>query len=121
MTIIKKKIGFFEKYLTLWVTLCIIAGIAIGSIAGERIQFLRNMEIFKVNIPVAILIWLMIYPMMLQIDFSKIKNIGKHPKGLLLTIVVNWLIKPFTMAFFAWIFFSKLYSAFISPELAGEF
>jgi len=121
MTIIKKKIGFFEKYLTLWVTLCIIAGIAIGSIAGVRIQFLSNMEIFKVNIPVAILIWLMIYPMMLQVDFSKIKNIGKQPKGLLLTIVVNWLIKPFTMAFFAWIFFSKLYSAFISPELAGEF
>ncbi|MCK9168398.1 MAG: ACR3 family arsenite efflux transporter, partial [Bacteroidales bacterium] len=117
----KKKIGFFEKYLTLWVTLCIIAGIAIGSIAGVRIQFLSNMEIFKVNIPVAILIWLMIYPMMLQVDFSKIKNIGKQPKGLLLTIVVNWLIKPFTMAFFAWIFFSKLYSAFISPELAGEF
>ncbi len=79
------------------------------------------MEIYKVNIPVAILIWLMIYPMMLQVDFSSIKNVGKSPKGLLLTLVVNWLIKPFTMAFFAWIFFTKIYSDFISPEQAGEY
>ncbi len=79
------------------------------------------MEIYKVNIPVAILIWLMIYPMMLQVDFSSLKNVGKRPKGLILTLIVNWLIKPFTMAFFAWIFFSKLYSAFISPEEAGEY
>jgi len=74
-----------------------------------------------VNIPVALLIWAMIYPMMLQVDFSSIKNVGKKPKGLLLTVTVNWLIKPFTMAFFAWIFFSKLYGAFISPEQAGEY
>ena len=73
------------------------------------------------NIPVAILIWLMIYPMMLQVDFSSIKNVGKRPKGLILTLTVNWLIKPFTMAFFAWIFFSKLYGAFIEPELAGDY
>ena len=79
------------------------------------------MELFKVNIPVAILIWLMIYPMMLQGDFSSIMNVGKRPKGLILTLVVNWLIKPFTMAFFAWVFFSKLYSAIISPEQAGEY
>ncbi len=117
----KKQIGYFEKYLTLWVAICIIAGIAIGRFAGDSIQVFSNMEIYKVNIPVAILIWLMIYPMMLQIDFSSIKNVGKRPKGLILTIVVNWLIKPFTMAFFAWIFFTKLYSAFISPEQAGEY
>lgn len=117
----KKQIGYFEKYLTLWVAICIIVGIAIGRFAGDSIQFFSNMEIYKVNIPVAILIWLMIYPMMLQIDFSSIKNVGKRPKGLILTIVVNWLIKPFTMAFFAWIFFTKLYSAFISPEQAGEY
>lgn len=117
----KKQIGFFEKYLTIWVALCIIGGIIIGSIAGETMQILSKMEIYRVNIPVAILIWLMIYPMMLQIDFSSIKNVGKRPKGLILTLVVNWLIKPFTMAFFAWIFFSKLYGAFISPEMAGEY
>ncbi len=117
----KKQIGFFEKYLTLWVAICIAAGIGIGNFAGDGMQALSRMEIYKVNIPVAILIWLMIYPMMLQVDFSSIKNVGKRPKGLILTLVVNWLIKPFTMAFFAWIFFSKLYDAFISPEQAGEY
>ncbi len=117
----KKQIGFFEKYLTIWVALCIVGGILIGSFAGEAMQVLSKMEIYKVNIPIAILIWLMIYPMMLQIDFSSIKNVGKRPKGLILTIVVNWLIKPFTMAFFAWIFFTKIYAAYISPELAGEY
>ncbi|RIJ45567.1 arsenical-resistance protein [Maribellus luteus] len=117
----KKRIGFFEKYLTLWVAVCIAAGIGIGHWAGESIGFLSSMEVFKVNIPVAVLIWLMIYPMMLQVDFSSLKNIGKRPKGLILTLVVNWLIKPFTMAFFAWLFFSKLYAAFISPEQAGEY
>ncbi|MCF6332680.1 MAG: ACR3 family arsenite efflux transporter [Draconibacterium sp.] len=116
-----KQIGFFEKYLTLWVALCIITGIAIGHFSGEGIEIFSDMEIYKVNIPVAILVWLMIYPMMLQIDFSSIKNVGKRPKGLILTVVINWLIKPFTMAFFAWIFFTKIYAAFISPELAGEY
>jgi arsenite transporter len=116
-----RKIAFFEKYLTLWVALCIVGGILIGQWFGEAITVMSGWEIASVNIPVAILIWLMIYPMMLQIDFSSIKKIGKKPKGLILTLVINWLIKPFTMAFFAWIFFSKLYSAFIDPELAGEY
>ena len=117
----KKQIGFFEKYLSLWVALCIVIGVAIGNFAGDSIGFLSSMEIYKVNIPVAILIWLMIYPMMLQVDFSSIKNVGKKPKGLVLTLIVNWLIKPFTMAFFAWLFFTKIYAAFISPEQAGEY
>ncbi len=117
----KKQIGVFERYLTIWVAICIAAGIALGHFAGDSISFLSKLEISNVNIPVAILIWLMIYPMMLQIDFSSIKNVGKKPKGLILTLVVNWLIKPFTMAFFAWIFFSKLYHAWISPEEAGEY
>ena len=121
MSSTKKQIGFFEKYLSLWVAICIAVGRVIGNFAGESIQLLSKMEIYKVNIPVAILVWLMIYPMMLQVDFSSIKNVGKRPKGLILTLIVNWLIKPFTMAFFAWIFFSKLYSAFISPEQAGEY
>jgi arsenite transporter len=117
----KKQIGFFEKYLTLWVILCIAGGIALGHFNGDQVQFLSRLEIYNVNIPVAVLIWLMIYPMMLQVDFSSLKNIRKSPKGLILTVIVNWLIKPFTMAFFAWIFFSKLYGAFIEPELAGEY
>ncbi|NOY49230.1 MAG: ACR3 family arsenite efflux transporter [Chlorobi bacterium] len=117
----RKKIGFFEKYLSIWVAICIALGIGIGHFFGMSIEFLSKMEIYKVNIPVAILVWMMIYPMMLQIDFSSIKNIGRSPKGLMLTLIVNWLIKPFTMAFFAWIFFTKLYSAFISPDMAGEY
>ncbi|MCW0484206.1 ACR3 family arsenite efflux transporter [Gaoshiqia sediminis] len=117
----KKHIGFFEKYLTLWVALCIVAGIGLGHFAGDTVQVLSTLEVFRVNIPVAILVWLMIYPMMLQVDFSSIKKVGNRPKGLILTVVVNWLIKPFTMAFFAWIFFTKLYAAFISPEMAGEY
>lgn len=121
MTKIKKRIPFFERYLSLWVALCIAVGIGIGQIAGDSMQILADAEIYKVNIPIAILIWLMIYPMMLQIDFSSIKNVGRAPKGLILTVVVNWLIKPFTMAFFAWIFFTHLYSAWIDPELAGEY
>ncbi|MCH8496181.1 MAG: ACR3 family arsenite efflux transporter [Balneolales bacterium] len=121
MTKIEKRIPFFERYLSLWVALCIAVGIGIGQIAGDSMQILADAEIYKVNIPIAILIWLMIYPMMLQIDFSSIKNVGKAPKGLILTVVVNWLIKPFTMAFFAWIFFTHLYSAWIDPELAGEY
>jgi len=91
----KKRIAFFEQYLTVWVVLCIAAGIAIGHYAGVQIQVLSELEVFHVNIPVAILVWLMIYPMMLQIDFSSIKEVGKRPKGLILTVVVNWLIKPF--------------------------
>ncbi|WP_423130127.1 ACR3 family arsenite efflux transporter [Gaoshiqia sp. Z1-71] len=117
----KRQIGFFEKYLSLWVALCIAAGITIGHFSDDHIQVLSHMEVFRVNIPVAILVWLMIYPMMLQVDFSSIKQVNKRPKGLILTVVINWLIKPFTMAFFAWIFFSKLYAAFISPDQAGEY
>jgi arsenite transporter len=115
------KIGFFEKYLSLWVALCIGGGILIGHFAGESMQILSRMEIYNVNIPIAVLIWMMIYPMMLQVDFSSLKNVRKNPKGIYLTLIVNWLIKPFTMAFFAWIFFSKIYAAIITPEMAGEY
>lgn len=117
----KKSIGVFEKYLSLWVALGILAGIGIGHFAGDSIEVISSLEIAKVNIPVAVLIWLMIYPMMLQVDFTSIKQIRKKPKGILWTLIINWLIKPFTMAFFAWIFFSKLYAAWIDPALAGEY
>ncbi len=116
-----KTIGFFEKYLTIWVALCIGAGILLGYFAGDSMSILSKMELYKVNFPIAILIWLMIYPMMLQIDFSSIKDIRKKPKGIILTVFVNWVIKPVTMAFFAWIFFSKLYSAWIDPAMTDEY
>ncbi len=117
----KKQIGFFEKYLTLWVALCIGGGILIGHFWGDTVKVLSSIEVSGVNVLVAVLVWLMIYPMMLQVDFTSIRNVGKRPKGLMLTLVINWLIKPFTMAFFAWIFFDKLYSAFIDPAMAGEY
>lgn len=118
-----KQIGFFEKYLTLWVLLCIGVGILIGKLMGDSMEVITGLEIYQVNIPVAILIWMMIYPMMLQVDFSSLKKIGKgdNAKGLALTVIVNWLIKPFTMAFFAWLFFSQLYQAWITPEDADQY
>jgi arsenite transporter len=118
---LKKTISFFDRYLTVWVALCIAGGVGLGYIAGDGMQVLSKMEVARVNIPIAILIWLMIYPMMVQIDFSSIKDVGKAPKGLMLTVVVNWLIKPFTMAFFAWLFFTQLYAAWIEPSMAGEY
>lgn len=116
-----KGIGFFEKYLTLWVLLCIAAGIAIGSFGGDQIEVIASWEIAYVNIPVAILIWLMIYPMMAQIDFSSLGKARENAKGLSLTVIVNWLIKPFTMAFFAVVFFDYIYAAWLTPEEADAY
>ena len=113
--------GIFERFLSLWVFLGIVAGIIIGKVAGDSIQFIADLSYANVNFPVAVLVWLMIYPMMVQIDFASIKDAGKNPKGLILTLTINWLIKPFTMAFFAWIFFTKIYAAWITPELASEY
>ncbi|MFO8130483.1 MAG: ACR3 family arsenite efflux transporter [Bacteroidales bacterium] len=117
----KKTIGFFEKYLTIWVALGILAGIGLGWLFGDYIEVISSLEIARVNIPVAVLIWLMIYPMMLQIDFTSIKQVGKKPRGIVWTLIINWAIKPFSMAFFAWIFFSKIYAAWIDPAMAGEY
>jgi arsenite transporter len=114
-------IGFFEKYLTGWVGLCIVAGIGIGEWAGDSMQRVADLELNHVNLPVAILIWLMIYPMMVQVDFGSVARIGPQVRGLSLTVVVNWLIKPFTMAFFAWLFFNNVYSAWIDPDRAQEY
>tara|TARA_B110000046_G_scaffold184611_1_gene223564 strand:- start:1776 stop:2798 length:1023 start_codon:yes stop_codon:yes gene_type:complete len=116
-----KGISFFEKYLTLWVVLCIGFGIGIGALLGDDIKIIADWKYAHVNIPVAILIWMMIFPMMVQIDFRSLKNVRKNLKGLGLTAIVNWLIKPFTMAFFAWIFFDNIFSAWISTELADEY
>ena len=97
--------GLFERYLSLWVGLCIGAGILLGNFVPGVFQRIAELEYANVNFAVAALIWVMIYPMMVQIDFSAIKDVGKKPKGLVLTLVVNWLIKPFSMAALGWLFF----------------
>ena len=114
-------IGFFERYLTVWVTLCIVAGIAIGQWFPAISQTLSKLEYANVSIPVAILIWLMIYPMMLKVDFQSIKNVGKRPKGIIITCITNWLIKPFTMFGIAYLFFYVIFKSLISAELAEEY
>ena len=113
--------GFFEKYLSIWVALCIAAGVAIGHYLPIVPEILSEFEYAKVSIPVAILIWLMIYPMMLKIDFSSIVDSAKQPKGLAVTMVTNWLIKPFTMYLIAYFFFNIVFKNLISPSLAKEY
>ena len=117
----KQGIGFFEKYLTIWVALCIIIGIAVGQWLPAIPQTLSKFEYANVSIPVAILIWLMIYPMMLKVDFQSVKNVGKRPKGIIVTGVTNWLIKPFTMFGIAYLFFYVVFKAFIPARLAEEY
>ena len=113
--------GIFERFLTLWVGLCILAGLALGNLVPGLFQWFASLEIAHVNIPVAIFIWVMIYPMMIQVDFSSIKDVGKKPKGLILTLVINWLIKPFSMAAMGWLFFRVLFADFVDPDTATEY
>lgn len=114
-------LGFFGRYLTIWVALCMIVGVAIGQFIPIIPAALAKFEYAHVSIPVAVLIWLMIYPMMLKIDFSSIVNAVRMPKGLIITCVTNWLIKPFTMYGIAAFFFLVLYGNFLSPEIAKEY
>lgn len=114
-------IGFFEKYLTLWVIICMAVGVLIGKYLPAVPQFLGKFEYANVSIPIAVLIWLMIYPMMMKVDFKSIKNVGKNPAGLFVTWVVNWLIKPFTMFAIASFFFFVVFKGLISPELAKDY
>ncbi|MDD3703112.1 MAG: arsenical-resistance protein, partial [Victivallaceae bacterium] len=114
-------IGFFEKYLTLWVAMCMIAGVLIGKFLPEFPAFLENFEYYQVSVPIALLIWLMIYPMMMKVDFESIRDIGKNPKGLFVTWVVNWLIKPFTMYGIAALFFYVIFKNWITPDLARDY
>ncbi len=116
-----KKIGFFAKYLTIWVAICIGLGVAIGVLFPTVPEALGRLEYANVSIPVAVLIWLMIFPMMLKVDFKSIVNAGKKPKGLLITLVVNWLIKPFTMYLIAWFFLKIVFKAFIPDLLATDY
>ena len=114
-------ISFFEKYLTLWVALCIVAGILVGLYLPGIPASLNKLEYANVSISVAVLIWLMIYPMMLKVDFRSVKNVGQRPKGIIVTGVTNWLIKPFTMFGFAWLFFYVIFKSVIPADLAHEY
>ena len=119
-----KQISLFERYLTLWVALCMAAGILLGKGFPGAVRAVRSLEFgegSQINIPIAVLIWLMIYPMMLKVDFGSIAHIGRRPKGLLVTLFVNWLVKPFSMAFLGWLFFRHVFLSWIGPELADQY
>ncbi|NVK41136.1 MAG: ACR3 family arsenite efflux transporter [Oceanospirillaceae bacterium] len=113
--------GIFERYLTLWVALCILAGVTLGNLAPGLFGAVAEVEFAHVNLVVALFIWVMIYPMMVQIDFSAVRDVGKKPKGLMLTLVINWLIKPFTMAALGWLFFRVLFADWVDPQAASEY
>lgn len=119
----KKALGInaFQKYLTIWVILCMIIGVLVGKYMPEVIKFLNQFEYAKVSIPITILIWLMIYPMMMKVDFQSIKDVGKNPKGLYVTWITNWLIKPFTMYAISAFFFFVIFKGLITTELATEY
>lgn len=120
----EKRLNPFERYLSLWVGLCMVVGVLLGQWAPNAIQILRGLEFGEgshVNLPIAVLIWLMITPMMMKVDFASIRHVGRRPQGLLVTLFVNWVVKPFSMAFFAWLFFRFVFSAWISPAEADQY
>ena len=119
-----KRMNVFERYLSLWVALCMVAGVILGKAFPGIVHWLQGLEVgagSHINVPIAVLIWLMIYPMMLKIDLSSILRVGKRPGGLLVTLFVNWLVKPFSMAFLGWLFFRHLFLPWIGPELANQY
>ncbi len=119
-----RRLGFFERYLSLWVALCMGIGIVLGKLAPAIVQGIRGLEFGKgsqINVPIAALIWFMITPMMMKVDFSAIRSVGRKPKGLVVTLVVNWLVKPFSMALLAWLFFRIVFSAFITSAEADQY
>lgn len=111
----------FERYLSIWVMACMGMGISLGKLLPESIAALRGLEFSHINLPIALLIWLMIYPMMLKVDFRAVAGVGKNPKGLLITLVVNWLVKPFSMALLGWIFFQHLFLPWLGAEAANQY
>lgn len=119
-----KTLNVFERFLTLWVALCMAAGIALGHLAPSVIAALREIELGRgsqINLPIAVLIWLMIIPMMMKVDFGSIRRVGRQPRGLLVTLFVNWIVKPFSMAFIAWLFFRHVFHALIPPDAASQY
>lgn len=121
MTASSSPLGFFERYLSLWVALCIAAGVGLGIAAPSIFQTIAGLEYAKVNLVVAVFIWVMIYPMMVNVDFASIKDVGRKPKGLCITLVINWLIKPFTMAALGVLFFEHVFAGLVTPETAKEY
>jgi len=120
----EKRLNLFERYLTVWVGLCMVAGVALGKWIPDSVQALRDLEFghgSQVNLPIAVLIWLMIIPMMMKVDFVSVRNVGKRPEGLFVTLLVNWLVKPFSMAFIAWLFFKYLFASWIGPGEADQY
>ena len=113
--------GLFERYLSVWVGFCIVAGVVLGNLLPEIFELIARLEYAHVNLIVALFIWIMIYPMMVQIDFSAVKDVGRKPRGLLLTLTVNWLIKPFTMAALGWLFFRVIFADWVDPQSAQEY
>jgi ACR3 family arsenite transporter len=117
-------LGTFERYLSVWVALCMVAGVAIGKLLPGAIAALRGVEFgegSQINAPIAVLIWLMITPMMMKVDLSSVKNVGRRPAGLLVTLFINWVVKPFSMALLAWAFFRFIFVAFITPAEADQY
>lgn len=120
----RKRLNGFERYLSLWVGLCMVAGVLLGSAIPSLMSGLRSLEFgagSRINVPIAILIWLMITPMMMKVDFGAIRNAGRRPRGLFVTLFVNWLVKPFSMAAIAWLFFRYLFSPWIAPADADQY
>ena len=113
--------GIFERYLSVWVALCIAAGVACGVALPQLFQLVAGIEYASVNLVVAVLIWIMIYPMMVNVDFASIKDVGKKPRGLCITLVVNWLIKPFTMAALGVLFFEHVFAGLVDPQTSREY
>ena len=113
--------GIFERYLTIWVSLCIVAGVILGNLLPSFFELVATFEFAHVNLVVALFIWVMIYPMMVQIDFGSLRDVRKKPKGIALTLTINWLIKPFTMALLGWLFFRVIFADWVDPESAGEY
>ena len=113
--------GLFERYLSVWVGLCIVAGVTLGAWAPARFEWIAGLEYAQVNLVVAVFIWIMIYPMMVNVDFASLKDVGKKPKGLCITLVVNWLIKPFSMAALGILFFEHIFAGLVEPETAREY
>lgn len=119
-----KRLNVFERYLSLWVLLCMLAGILLGLAWPAAVGFLREMEFgagSHINLPIAVLIWIMIIPMMMRVDVSSLRKVGQRPRGLLVTLFVNWIVKPFSMAFFAWVFFQHVFSTWLSPVEAEQY
>jgi len=119
-----RRLNVFERYLSLWVGLCMIVGVGLGKVAPGIVDALRRMEFGRgsqINVPIAVLIWLMIYPMMLKVDFASVLRVRERPRGLLITCFVNWLVKPFSMAFLGWLFFKHVFRPWIGAELADQY